>query len=795
MKRKSFFTSLATTALALMLTVSGSIDAFNYNITFTGSNASTSVTSVEVQNLTKGTTVTVPAGNTLNLYDVVSSFDQPSINDEAIRVYPNPMQGKSTVSFFTKQAGNTQINVFGLDGRNLAGINSNLNAGNNQFQLSLASGAYILKVNGNGFTYASRVICQSNATNKPNLSYIGNEKLTNSQPQKAKNGGAVISMLYSVGDQLLYKGTSGNYTTIVTDKPTESKSTNFYFVECKDADGNYYPVVIIGSQIWMAENLKTTSYRNGYSIGKPSTATNWKNANFGAWCDYSGDVANGTIYGHLYNWYSVYDIQNIAPMGWHVATDAEWTTLINYLGGESIAGGKLKEAGTLNWLNPNTDATNYSGFSALPGGYRGSNGTFNAIGFNGQWWSSDQNSSSNAWSRDFYYNYSIVYRNGYSKVTGLSVRCLSDLLIVILPTLATTTSATAITETTASSGGNITTEGGAAVTTRGVCWSTIPNPTIALSTKTSDGTGIGVFTSTLTGLSSNTTYYVRSYATNSEVTSYGEEVSFQTATAPLTISTAIIPAGTFTMGSPDNEAGRNINETQHSVTLSSFRMSKYEITNAQYASFLNAKNIGSNGIYPSGSYPTYGLIMASSGNYDWGLHFINSKWTPAEGFENAPVVNVSWRGATEFATYAGGSLPTEAQWEYACRGGTTTPFSSGDCLTDLQANYEWSTSYNNCNNTNLTSPGKTQDVGTYAPNNFGLYDMQGNAAEWCADWFGDYSTTAQTNPTGATTGVDRVIRSGNYATYPSACRSAFRYRGSENGIPIYGLGFRVVFAQ
>ena len=146
-------------------------------------------------------------------------------------------------------------------------------------------------------------------------------------------------------------------------------------------------------------------------------------------------------------------------------------------------------------------------------------------------------------------------------------------------------------------------------------------------------------------------------------------------TLPIAIDLVSIPAGTFTMGSPSDEPNRQTNETQHQVTLSAFRMSKYEITNAQYAAFLNAKNIGSDGKYAAGANPTQALIYASSGSYDWGLHYNTNKWEPVAGYENNPVINVTWYGATEFATYIGGTLPTEAQWEYAARGNTTTALS------------------------------------------------------------------------------------------------------------------------
>ena len=257
------------------------------------------------------------------------------------------------------------------------------------------------------------------------------------------------------------------------------------------------------------------------------------------------------------------------------------------------------------------------------------------------------------------------------------------------------------------------------------------------------------------------------------------------------IQTVLIPAGMFIMGSPESEVNRYPNETQYPVTLTAFRMSKYEITNAQYAAFLNAKSIGSNGSYATTGYGTQTLISASSGSYDLGLHYSGTQWVPVTGYENAPVINVTWYGATEYATYIGGTLPTEAQWEYACRAGTTTPFSTGNFLTNLQANYNWAYPYNSGTNTVTTSPGKTQTVGTYAPNAYGLYDMHGNVWEWCADWYGTYPTTAQTNPTGTTTGSRRVIRGGSWNGSARDCRSASRDYGSPSYLN-YFIGFRVV---
>ncbi len=260
---------------------------------------------------------------------------------------------------------------------------------------------------------------------------------------------------------------------------------------------------------------------------------------------------------------------------------------------------------------------------------------------------------------------------------------------------------------------------------------------------------------------------------------------------PLNLTLVNIPAGTFTMGSPITEVYRGNNETQHQIELSDFRMSKYEITNAQFAAFLNAQTIGINGLYAAGEYPTEELIYVSSGNYDWGLHYTGGEWVPALGYENNPIIEVTWYGATEFARYVGGRLPTEAEWEYACRATTATPFHTGSCLTNLQANYYWASPYGTCTNTDTTYPGKTQAVGSYPANAYGLHDMHGNVFEWCSDWYGDYTTSTQTNPAGADTGSHRVIRGGCSSNFAQDCRSALRNYIIPDNHRTY-IGFRVV---
>jgi uncharacterized protein (TIGR02145 family) len=194
-----------------------------------------------------------------------------------------------------------------------------------------------------------------------------------------------------------------------------------------DFDGNTYNTVNIGTQCWMRENLKVTHYRNGDAIPNVIDGTAWSNLTSGAYCNYDNSLNNATTYGRLYNWYAVSDSRNIAPVGWHVPTDAEWSTLITYLGGESTAGCKLMEAGTTHWASPYTGTTNETGFSALPGGYRNyMGGEFNLFGYGGFWWSTTEYSTAVAWYRSMNCGNGSVSTYRIDKEDGYSVRCVKD---------------------------------------------------------------------------------------------------------------------------------------------------------------------------------------------------------------------------------------------------------------------------------------------------------------------------------------------------------------------------------
>jgi len=193
-----------------------------------------------------------------------------------------------------------------------------------------------------------------------------------------------------------------------------------------DYDGNVYNTLTIGTQVWLGENLKVTHYNNGDPIPNVTDSLAWDNLTTGACCWYDNDsVMYDSLYGKLYNWYAVHDSRKIAPEGWHVPSYPELTTLANYLGGENIAGGKLKEAGTAHWNSPNTGATNETGFTGLPGGYR-YNGIFDGMGENLILLSSSQENSGYAWHRGLGYdNGSFGLGSGPMKY-GFSVRCIRD---------------------------------------------------------------------------------------------------------------------------------------------------------------------------------------------------------------------------------------------------------------------------------------------------------------------------------------------------------------------------------
>jgi len=253
-----------------------------------------------------------------------------------------------------------------------------------------------------------------------------------------------------------------------------------------------------------------------------------------------------------------------------------------------------------------------------------------------------------------------------------------------------------------------------------------------------------------------------------------------------------IPGGTFQMGNVENAPeGGSDEKPVHAVTLTKFEMSAYEITNSRYAEFLNTalaagdietKNAvvyGKTGAWAGQAYMDAGYEYNPDKNRWIAYNDSLSVFTVASGKENWPVVAVNWHRAKAFALYYGFDLPTEAEWEYACRGGRQYKYGTDNGeLSSAKANY----------NNNVGHP---VDVGTYPPNPFGLYEMTGNIWEWCHDWYGGYQSGSVTNPTGAQSGSARVGRGVSFADLAFYCRSAYRGRGVPGYTDSF-IGFRVV---
>lgn len=344
-----------------------------------------------------------------------------------------------------------------------------------------------------------------------------------------------------------------------------------------------------------------------------------------------------------------------------------------------------------------------------------------------------------------------------------------------------TTAVTDITVNSATSGGEITDDGGSPITERGICWSTNENPTIK-DKQIKVGEGLGIFSSEMIDLAEGTTYYVRSYAINEKGTNYGDQKSFTATSRSFMVS---IEGGTFSMGC---DTARNDNcpteeQPLHSVTLKSYSISRFEITNEQYIEFLNAISCNPDGNYNDLQYGRVNYInmsLAPIGYKDESFYFKGNSYSDKS---NVPVTNVSWYGANAYCLWAGGRLPTEAEWEFAAKGGKLSQgylFSGSDSAADVA----W-------HSTNNES--KIHVVGTKQGNELGLHDMSGNVWEWCNDWHGYlyYRTSPSGNPQGPSSGSRKVLRGGAWNG-----KGAFSGVTNRNGdYPTYShgsFGFRLV---
>ena len=551
-------------------------NAQNYLITFAGTGASTTVSTVKVENLDAGTSLILTGDQILHLTAITTGVNSiENRQSSELKIYPNPMTGSSILQVYPPETGNAMISVFDMTGKQVAQFQNYLENSQQEFRLSgINSGFYLISVRGRNYQYSGKILCNGKGKGTISIEKISNNQAVDEKTSKTdyKGAQATVDMQYSNGDTLKFTGISEIYKTITTDSPESDKTITLNFLPCTDGDNNNYPVVEIGTQFWMAENLKTTKYSDGTNIPLVNTLAAWAvlTPTDKAYCWYNDNISNKDTYGGLYTWAAAMNgaessnaspsqVQGACPTGWHLPSIDEWITLRTYLGNSQTASRRLQEAGTAHWTNTDPLVTNKSGFTGLPGGTRHPAGSFMYIGGKGSWWSTSVIPVSNAIA--FYIPFASEGIDYYSKSNGFSVRCLSDFVRPTTVPGVSTSPVSYISNSAATSGGNISSDGGAAVTARGVCWNTSANPTIANS-KTTDATGTGIFTSLLTGLVPGTTYYVRAYAVNSAGTAYGNEISFITTVGLPTITSTSASSVTSTSatfgGNVTNDGGATV---------------------------------------------------------------------------------------------------------------------------------------------------------------------------------------------------------------------------------------------
>ena len=445
------------TLIFAVFALAGMAQRTTMELTFTAANNGQYVTldSIFVENLTQGGDTTLYAPDTVLVLDYVTGIG----NREVIKAntfsvsqnYPNPFKGKTEVNLCLPESDDIKITIRDILGRELAHYQNTLNRGNHVFSFYPGNAKYyLLTVIGAQTSQTIKMLnVDSHTTNgeKCKLVYTVNK----GNMSGFKSHQAINNFGFSLGEELKYIAYTDVEETEIIDSPTGSQIYAFQFdgwTPCSgsstitDFDGNTYNTVQIGDQCWIKENLKTTTYENGTPIPNVTDAGAWSNLTTGAYVWYDNDISWKDSYGALYNWYTTIDPNSLCPEGWHVPTHDEWTALTDYIGGTgSPHGNELKSCRQVNsplgsgcntteqprWMGHNTHyGTDDYGFSGLPGGYRGSYGTFNAYGYAGLWWSSTEYSSASARLRYLGYNIGNVGSYYSDKRVGRSVRCLRD---------------------------------------------------------------------------------------------------------------------------------------------------------------------------------------------------------------------------------------------------------------------------------------------------------------------------------------------------------------------------------
>jgi uncharacterized protein (TIGR02145 family) len=434
------------TWILLLMAWAAKISAQEFYISFQPKEEGTLIDSVWVTNLITGQKVKLLGEESLLLTQSVTSTIPTGINQEVGYIYPNPSGEHAALVFPIAENGPVNILVYNSTGQPVMAFNQQLISGIHRFNIRFPSeGMFFISVLKNSGPVGLTAVSTGKARGSGEIIYDGwgsHSQVFSETTTKSLLAGK--SMTYHEGDILHYSGFSAGNNTFLTDSPLETKVYTLEFVNCLDFEKNSYPAVKIGTQWWMAGNLKTTHYADGSDIPNLTANTAWAGATSGAYCWYDNDGKNKNPFGALYNWFAVADSRKICPAGWHVPTDGEWTTLENYLIAnghnfdgtgngnkiaKSLAATTLWDASTTRGAIGNKDfpaSRNKSGFTAYPAGGRAQNGAFDIMGIFGLFWTSTEKSSTEAWARYLFNDDVTLDRWPDLKKLGYSVRCVKD---------------------------------------------------------------------------------------------------------------------------------------------------------------------------------------------------------------------------------------------------------------------------------------------------------------------------------------------------------------------------------
>jgi uncharacterized protein (TIGR02145 family) len=452
---------MKTKILLSILTIGLMVIAFGQKptmeLTFTALNNEQYVPldSIFIENLTQGGDITLIAPDTVLQLVYTNIGDNQVISDNGFSVsqnYPNPFKQQTQVNLFLSEKENIKIIVRDVLGRELAHYKNTLNQGNHTFTFYPGNAKYyFLIVTGEKTSKTIKMVnASSNLTFAPQCKIAYTAYHETSENYKSQE--AINDFVFSLGDELKYSAYTDVEETEIIDSPAGSQIYTFQFdgwTPCAgpgtvtDIDGNTYNTVQIGNQCWMKENLKTTKYNNNTLIPNITDASSWSILTTGAYVCYDNDISWKHLYGALYNWYAVDDINGLCPTGWHVPEQDEWVALLNFIGGQLPPhGDELKSCRQVNsplggycnatehprweYYNSSIYGTDAYGFSGIPGGGRSYSGTFVQIGIRGYWWSSTEYLSDKGIFHFLSHDDAMVGEYFDFKQTGFSVRCLRD---------------------------------------------------------------------------------------------------------------------------------------------------------------------------------------------------------------------------------------------------------------------------------------------------------------------------------------------------------------------------------